>query len=58
MGSDDNGTCVLCGSLSLLWNAPETRGMAMAVRTDITPTTTHSTREDPRVEARQTNVMA
>ena len=32
--------------------------MAMAARTDITATTIHSTREDPRVEARQTNVMA
>ncbi len=32
--------------------------MAMAARTDIAATTINSTREDPRVEARQSNVIA
>ena len=57
MGSEDNGTCVLGGSLSPLWKAPEARGMAMAARTALTATTIHSTREDPRVEARRSNVL-
>ncbi len=58
MGADDNGTCVLGGSLSSLWSAPETRGMAMAARTAAsTATTINSTREDPRAEVRQGNVV-
>jgi hypothetical protein len=31
--------------------------MAMAARTDLTATTIHSTRKDPRVEACQSNVI-
>ena len=56
MGSDDNGTCVLGGSLSPLWNAAETRGMEMTARTALTAITINSTRKDPRVEARRSNV--